>query len=333
MRLRFHTLYTSTTRLQAALSQGGMMNMFKYLLIGTALCWLYVSEVNAQNKSEARIDEQYGLRIYAPNADWTFYQPEEFNVRAWLKSNVDPVQMRLLALENFDGRSDSDFIAKFKELESRRSFDNIARSGLINERRWHSLTGKRKGVWFSMHLHFDRENILLLSLEAPTKDLFQKYADTPQSLLARLEFDDVSKNRLRRFDVLEVAFVPEGKGEWGRRFTDFKEDLYKSLTKKSGFKEVRAASTSAQEKAVLMTISILSFKYTPSPFKYTTRQPVQTNKYIYFEHTIEAEITFTDKETGKTLSKHQMIGPPVFGQYGDGAIEHILKLIIAKRKQ
>jgi hypothetical protein len=87
-----------------------------------------------------------------------------------------------------------------------------------------------------MHLHFDRENVLLLCLEAPTKDLAQKYADTPKSMLARLEFDDVSINRLHRFDVLEVAIVQEGKGEWGRHFSDFKEDLYKFLTKKSGFK-------------------------------------------------------------------------------------------------
>jgi hypothetical protein len=213
-----------------------MMKMVKYLLIGTALCWLYVAEVNAQNKSEARLDEQYGLRLYAPNADWTFHQPDEFDVRAWLKSNIDPVQMQLRALENFDGLGDSDLIVKFKEWEPRRSFDNISRSGLINGRRWHHLTGKRKGVWFSMHLHFDRENVLLLCLEAPTKDLAQKYADTPKSMLARLEFDDVSINRLHRFDVLEVAIVQEGKGEWGRHFSDFKEDLYKFLTKKSGFK-------------------------------------------------------------------------------------------------
>src|SRR5262245_5121963 len=110
------------------------MNRVKYLLIGTALCWLYVTQVNAQNKSEARLDEQYGLRIYAPNADWTFHQPDEFDVRAWLKSNVDPAQMRLRALENFDSLGDSDFIAKLKEWEQGRSFDNIYRSGLINGR-------------------------------------------------------------------------------------------------------------------------------------------------------------------------------------------------------
>src|SRR5262245_391211 len=102
-------------RLQAALSQEEIMNIFKYLLMGTALCFLYAAEVNAQDKSEARFDEQYGLRIYAPNADWTFQQPDEFYVRAWLKSNVDPVQMRLSAVENLDILADSDFIPKFKE--------------------------------------------------------------------------------------------------------------------------------------------------------------------------------------------------------------------------
>jgi len=320
-------------RLQAALSQGGMMNMVKYLLIGTALCWLYVPEVNAQNKSEGRIDEQYGVRIYAPNADWTFHESDEFYVRAWLKSNVDPVQMELRALENLDGLSDDDFIVKFKEWEPRRSFDNIRRSGLINGRRWHQLTGKRKGVWFSMYLHFDHENVLQLCLEAPTKDLVKKYADTPQTLLARLKFDDVSINRLSRYDVLEMDIVQEGKGEWGRHFSDFKEDLYKYLTKESGFKEVRPAPTSAQETAVVMTIRVLTFKYTPSPFKYTIPQPVPTNKYIYAEHTVEAEIIFTDKETGKYLSGHEMITRPVFLEYGGGAIAHILKLIKAKRKQ
>ncbi len=320
-------------RLRAALSQGGMMNMVKYLLIGTALCWLFVAQANAQNKSEARLDEQYGIRIHAPNADWTFQQPDEFDVRAWLKNKVDPVQMWLRALENFDGLSDSDFVAKFKVWQPRLSFENISRSGPINGRRWHHLTGKSKGAWFSMHLHFDRENVLLLCLEAPTKDLLQKYADTPQTLLARLEFDAVSINRLQQFEVLEVDIVQVGKGEWGRRFGDFKEDLYKSLTKKSGFKEVRAAPTSAQERTVLMTIRVLTFKYTPSSFEYISRIPDATNKYLYMEQTIEAELIFTDKETGKTLSQHQMVARPVGTEYGGGAIDHILKLIKAKRKQ
>jgi len=320
-------------RLRAALSQGGMMNMVNYLLIGTALCWLFVAQGNAQNKSEARLDEQYGIRIHAPNADWTFHRPDELDVIAWLKSNVDPAQMRFRALENFDGLSDSDFIEKFKEWEPKLSFDNISSFGPINGRRWHHLTARRKGAWFSMHLHFDRENVLLLCLEAPTKDLIQKYADTPRTLLERLEFDIVPIKRLSQFEVLEVAVDQVGKGEWGRRFSGFKEDLYKSLTKKSGFKEVRAAPTSSQERTVLMTIRVLTFKYNPSPFKYTTRQPVPSNKYFYFEHDIEAEIIFTDKETGKTISQHPMVTRPVTVEYGGWAIDHILKLIKAKRKQ
>lgn len=311
------------------------MNTVKYLLIGATLCWLYVAQDSAQNKSEARLDEQYGLRIHAPNADWTLHQRDEFDLRAWLNSKADPVQMWLRALENLDGLSDSDFIAKFKEWEwqPKRSFENISRSGPINGRLWHHLTGKSKGVWFSMHLHFDRENVLLLSLEAPTKDLFQKYADAPRALLARLEFNDVSINRLHRFEALEVDIVPVGNGEWGRHFGEFKEDLYKYLAKESGFKEVRPATTGAQERTVLMTIRVLTFKYTPSPFKYTSRMPVESNKYIYMEHTIEAELIFTDKETGKTLSQHQMLSRPVSRTYGGGAIAHILKLIKAKRKQ
>jgi hypothetical protein len=315
--------------INTSLAKGEMMNMVKYLLIGATLCWLQAAQVSAQNNNEGRLDEQYGLLIHSPNADWTLHQPDEFDVRAWLKSKADPVQMRLRALENFEGRSDSDFIARFKEWEwqPKRSFENIRRSGPINGRLWHHMTGKSKGSWFSMHLHFDRENVWMLSLEAPTQDLIQKYADAPRALIERLEFDAVPIKRLSQFDVLEVEIVPVGKGEWGRHFDYFKEGLFKSLTKKSGFKEVRAEPTSARERIALMTIRVLTYKYTYHP------SHAPSNEYFYMGHTIVAELTITDKETGKTLSQHQMVTRPESNTYGGSAVDHILKLIIAKRKQ
>jgi len=51
------------------------------------------------------------------------------------------------------------------------------------------------------------------------------------------------------------------------------------------------------------------------------------------EHDIEAEIIFTDKETGHTISQHQMITRPAFLEYGGYAVDHIVKLVKAKRKQ
>src|SRR5262245_7546170 len=267
------------------------------------ICCLAALPVRAQMGGDSRMDELYGLRIHAPNDNWLFQEPDGFDVRARLKAAQEPAQMRLRSQGNIDALSDDVYITRIKTWPGYK-FDNIYTSGLINGQRWYHLTGKGKDTWFSMHLRFDREQVLLLHFEAPSKELFQKYADAPRTLLNRLELDVVPRKRLGQFEALEVAIVPVGKVELGKHFAEFKETIYKHLTKKSGFKEVRATPTGVQERTALLTIRVLNFKYDPAPSPYAL---APSDKYSYFGHTVEMELIFTDKETGKTFSQYQML--------------------------
>jgi hypothetical protein len=191
------------------------------------IIWIAALPVRAQAGGGSRLDEIFSLRIHAPNDNWLFQEPDGIDVRARLKAAQEPVQMRLLAQGNFDALSEDVFITRFKTWPDYK-FDNIFRSDLINGQRWYHLTGKEKDTWFSMHLKFDREQVLILHFEASSKELFQKYATEPRTLLERLELDVVPRKRLSQFEALEIAFVTVGRVESGRHFEEFKENIYKN---------------------------------------------------------------------------------------------------------
>ena len=78
------------------------MNIAKRLLLVCGLLLPGAFSVSAQTDGEAnRVDDQTGLRIHRPNANWAFHKPDDFCARALLKPANDQVFIRLCSLDNF----------------------------------------------------------------------------------------------------------------------------------------------------------------------------------------------------------------------------------------
>jgi 5-keto 4-deoxyuronate isomerase len=69
---------------------------------------------------------------------------------------------------------DDKFLEDFKTRysTSKLRFDPTRTSGLINGRRWHTLTCKIKERRLSLQFYFEREKVFLLEYETPTPALF-----------------------------------------------------------------------------------------------------------------------------------------------------------------
>jgi len=121
------------------------VNITKRLLVAGVL-WLFnAPPILAQpDVTASKADEQYDFRIHAPNSNWVFHEPDNFNVRAPLKPARELIFIRLWTLDNLDEMQDDKFLEDFKMRysTSKLRFGPTRTLGLINGRRWHTLTGK-----------------------------------------------------------------------------------------------------------------------------------------------------------------------------------------------
>jgi|GEM_PF-4423098 len=301
------------------------MNTMRHLLLCVTLCWLGA----AQSGGESRLDEQYGLRIHAPNANWVFHESDGLEVRAFLKQAQDPVLLRLRTPDNLKLIPEDELLNKLRQNQPKLRFDPGFSSALVNGRRWYTMTGKTKDMRFSLQFNFEKEKIFMLQYEAPTPELFQKYASDRDTFLARLEFNAVPVKPLSQFEALEIEFVPVEKANMKPEdISHLTEEIRKRLMA-SEFKEVRPTRTPATEKTLLLTVRVRSFERGSRVQRYAIG-------YGAGQTVLDGDLVFTDKETGKVLYAHQMSYETSGGLFGGasykGAAEHIVEVIRVKRK-
>ncbi|HKX30263.1 MAG TPA: hypothetical protein VJ302_21415 [Blastocatellia bacterium] len=290
------------------------MNIAKRLLVVGALLLSGAWSVSAQTDGEAgRVDDQTGLRIHRPNANWAFHEPDAPLVRALLKPANDPVFIRVCSLDNFKklppdeyfrkiqqpanaatlySRVDltpQDFIAPGQEIDYGFNYDPVRTSRPINGRQWHTLTGKIKKKPFSLQFYFEGPTIFLLYYEAATPQLFQQYQVDRDARLARLEFGAIPVRSFNYFEAFELEIVPDGQARLkAKEITRVGAEIRKELGRKQGsFKEIRPSRTQITEKTLLLTIHALNFK--------------KDDSIIASEVRLEADLVFTDKETGRII--------------------------------
>jgi hypothetical protein len=290
------------------------MNIAKRLLVVGALLLSGALSVLAQTDGEAsRVDGHTGLRIHRPNANWAFHELDAPLVRALLKPANDPVIIRVCSLDNFKKLSPDayftkirqpvnaatpysnislttqDFIAPGQEIDYGFNYDPVRSSGPIDGRIWHTMTGKIKKKPFSMQFYFEGPTIFLLYYEAVTPQLFQQYKVDRDAMLARLEFGVIPVQSFNYFEALELEIVPDGKAKLKtEEIAKISEDIRKELERKPGsFKEIRPSRTQITEKTMLLTIRARNFE--------------RGEIYIASALALEADLDFTDKETGRTI--------------------------------
>ena len=325
------------------------MNTSKRLLVVGVLLLSGALSVLAQTDGEAsRVDGQTGLRIHRPNANWAFHELDAPLVRALLKPANDPVFIRVCSLENFKKLSPDayftkirqpvnaatpysnislttqDFIAPGQEIDYGFNYDPVRSSGPIDGRRWHTLTGKIKKKPFSMQFYFDGPTIFLLYYEAATPQLFQQYKVDRDAMLARLEFGVIPVQSFNYFEALELEIVPDGKAKLKTEdITKISEDIRKELERKPGsFKEIRPSRTQTTEKTMLLTIRARNFY----------RGEIIIARALQ----LEADLDFTDKETGRTIYTRRITFQLNGGLLGPAsryyAVAYYIKELIKQKK-
>jgi hypothetical protein len=326
------------------------MNIAKRLLVVVVLLLSGALSVLAQPDGEAsRVDDQTGLRIHRPNANWAFHEPDAPLVRALLKPANDSVFIRVCSLDNFKKLSSDeyfkkiqqpvnaatpysnleltpqDFIAPGQQIDSGFNYDPVRTSGLIDGRRWHNLTGKIKKKPFSMHFYFEGPTIFLLYYEAATPQMFQQYQVDRDAMLARLEFGVIPVQSFNYFEALELEIVPDGNAKLKTEdITKISEDIRKELERKPGsFKEIRPSRTQITEKTLLLTVRARNFD--------------SSNIIIASGLLLEADLVFTDKETGRTTYTRRITYQLSSGLLGPASRYHFVgryinELIKLKKK-
>jgi hypothetical protein len=326
------------------------MNIAKRLLVVGALLLSGALSVLAQTDGEAgRVDDQTGLRIHRPSANWAFHEPDAPLVRALLKPANDPVFIRVCSLDNFKKLSPDeyftkiqqpvhaatpysnlnltpqDFIAPGQEIDYGFNYDPVRTSGQIDGRLWYNLTGKIKKKPFSMQFYFTGPTIFLLYYEAATPQLFQQYQVDRDAMLARLEFGVIPVQSFNYFEALELEIVPDGNAKLKtEEITKISEDIRKELERKPGsFKEIRPSRTQITEKTLLLTIRARNFD--------------RGNIVIASALSLEADLDFTDKETGRTIYTRRISYQLSSGLLGPASRYHVVgryigELIKLKKK-
>jgi len=326
------------------------MNIAKRLLVVGALLLSRALSVLAQTDGEAsRVDDQTGLRIHRPNANWAFHEADAPLVRALLKPANDPVLIRVCSLDNFKKLSPDeyftkiqqpvhaatpysnlnltpqDFIAPGQEIDYGFNYDPVRTSGQIDGRLWYNLTGKIKKKPFSMQFYFTGPTIFLLYYEAATPQLFQQYQVDRDAMLARLEFGVIPVQSFNHFEALELEIVPDGNAKLKtEEITKISEDIRKELERKPGsFKEIRPSRTQITEKTLLLTIRARNFDH--------------GNIVVASALSLEADLDFTDKETGRTIYTRRINYQLSSGLLGPASRYHVVgryigELIKLKKK-
>jgi len=85
-------------------------------LLVAGVLWLFSAPpIFAQpDVTASKADEQYVFRIHAPNSNWVFHEPDNFNVRALLKPARELIFIRLWTPDNLDEMQDDKFLKDFK---------------------------------------------------------------------------------------------------------------------------------------------------------------------------------------------------------------------------
>jgi hypothetical protein len=215
-----------------------------------------------------------------------------------------------------------DFIAPGQEIAYGFNYDPVRNSGPIDGRLWHTLTGKIKKKPFSMQFYFEGPTIFLLYYEAATPQLFQQYQVDRNAMLARLEFGAIPVQSFNYFEALELEIVPDGKDKLKtEEITKISEDIRKELERKPGsFKEIRPSRTQITEKTLLLTIRARKFD----------RGDIIIARALL----LEADLDFTDKETGRTIYTRRItyqlsggiLGPATRYYAVGGYIKELIKL-------
>jgi hypothetical protein len=302
-------------------------------LLVAGVLWLFSAPpIIAQPDVTAnKADEQYGLRIHAPNSKWVFHDPDLFNVRALLKPARELIFIRLWTLDNLDEMQDDKFLEDFKERysTSKLRFDTTRSSGLINGRRWHTLTGKTKDRRFSLQFYFEREKVFLLEYETPTPEMFQEYKADRDAVLTRLEFGVTPVKSFSQFEALELEFVPV---ERAKMKPDDVSNITEEITKRlkpTDFREIRPTRTETSDKTLLLTIRVRNFERGNRAQRYAIG-------YGAGATILDGDLIFSDKETGKVLYTHRMTYGTTGGFLGGssykGAAENIVKIIQIKKR-
>jgi hypothetical protein len=310
--------------------KGETVNITIRLLVAGVL-WLFSAlPILAQpDVTASKADEQYGFRIHTPNSNWVFHDPDDFNVRALLKSARELIFIRLWTLDNLDEMQDDKFLEDFKNRYPKLRFDTTRSSGLINGRRWHTLTGKAKDRRFSMQFYFEREKVFLLEYETPTPVLFQEYKADRDAVLTRLEFDVVPLKSFSQFEALELEFVPV---ESAKMKPDDVSNITEEITKRlkpTDFREIRPTRTQTSDKTLLLTVRVRNFERGSRAQRYAIG-------YGAGQTILDGDLIFSDKETGKVLYTHRMSYETTRGFLGGasykGAAENIVKIIQVKKR-
>ena len=85
--------------------------------------------------------------------------------------------------------------------------------------------------------------------------------------------------------------------------------------------------------AALLTVRVFTFYRDPNTYVPSSLQPglYTSDEYMIGGNIIEAELVFTDKETGKVIYTHVMRKRPISTVFGGDGVKHILKVIKAKK--
>jgi Domain of unknown function (DUF4410) len=300
-------------------------------MLVAGVLWLFSAlPILAQpDVTASKADEQYGFRIHTPNSNWVFHDPDDFNVRALLKSARELIFIRLWTLDNLDEMQDDKFLEDFKYRYSKLRFDTTRSSGLINGRRWHTLTGKAKDRRFSLQFNFERERVFLLEYEAPSPEMFQEYKADRDAVLAKLEFGATPVKSFSQFEALELEFVPVERAKMKPDdVSNITEEIIKRL-KPTDFREIRPTRTQTSDKTLLLSIRVRKFERGSRAQRYAIG-------YGAGQTVLDGDLIFTDKETGKVLYIHRMSYKTTGGFLGGssykGAVEDIVKVIQAKKR-
>jgi hypothetical protein len=305
-------------------------------IIATIIMMLTVAGVardNNNNSSPAAVlVEEYGFRVQLPNEAWSFQQSAAHDVKAQLQHSQDPAQIRLQAAENLKGRSDRKLMEEYQKHQKKfdRSilFDKNIPVSVIGAKNWYILSGKKSGATFSIHFNFEKENVFMVTYETPTTEMFEKHAVERDAFIKAIEFGAAPVKRFSDYNALEIEVVPVDKARLDLEDITKISGEIKDQLPASVFKEVRAGRTNTTEKTLLLTVEVKFFK-----------RGSRAKRYIVGfgagKSALDADLVFTDKETGKRIYTNQVSHETTGGFFGGASFEGVGDQVadIVKRKK
>jgi len=303
------------------------------LIAAIIMCAVAGGVASADNPStDPILVEERGFRVQLPNEAWLFEKPQAHDVKAQLKHSQDAVQMRLQITENLRNWTDLKVMEEYqkfqKKLDRSLSFDKNIKTATVNNRTWYVLSGMRGSTPLSVQFNFEKENVVFVTYEAPSAELFQKYVADRDAFVSKIEFGVVPVKRFADYDALEIEVVPVENAKMDIDDTASLAVDIKNLVPAAVFKEVRAGRTNANGKTLLLSLQVKFFKRGSRAKRYLIG--FGTGKSA-----LDGDIIFTDKETGKVVYtaqvSHEVSGGIFGGSSFDGVGDQVASII--KRKK